>query len=445
MKLNNLIPVFLLSMYSCTSMFAAHTTPYQGLPQSGNTCWLNAATQFLHHAFNNMPAVQGYERIFQYDAQEELSSMPKNNYQYFYKLFLAWRNGSTTIEKCADTLAGYCPRGFQRGQQNDATDYINNVFAGCGQRIQSIAQGIAYLYEVGEQAEIHCCRTKGDRHRASDQNPMTQKKPSKKPYIELEHNDQDAKMAGVISSLNIVETTADFFCHQCKEKVKIEKRKYFSSLPEILYMRAKVWGENFTTQKKYKITHYRVPLHVNFTNFATDSLKNSSQHLQYDLIGFTAHRGLSINGGHWIAVLKHDNQWVKYDDSTVSNIPYENIRNLFIEGQFHGSTPVSLLYRRAGQVQKESTPLITAPLTVPQQNVNQSSGSVSALSRTHKITSYLQNPYGCLIRGALGVGALWYGYRRPTLPYAQAAKYLGALSLVSSIYCAKQYLRNLMQ
>jgi len=466
MKLRLMINIVLLSLYGSQGIFAADT-PYTGLPNVGNSCWLNAASQFLRHAFNNMPVPTDnfYKRIFYYEDQEDLDKTvqydfektAQHNYQYHYRLFLQWRAGYMPIKECAYLLSTYNPRAFVKGVQNDAGDYVNNVFEGFLARVKYLAQckqqgtdseddkagaqSIEQHYHISEHSEKICCFDVENPHKAAE--PMI----FNNPYIELElvykgghdpskENFVDDKMNGVTQSLSIVELTEDFNCRSCAWKVSIKKIRRFDSLPETVYMRTQVFRRD-KVGNQFKFAWYKVPSKLDFTNYATEQLKSTGQQLKYDLIGFTTHRGSSLNGGHWIAVLKHGDEWVKYDDSRVTDEDSDSVVEQLASGQFQGFTPVNLLYRRihAGDLPRtKAAPLARVPSSPKCQR-----NTTSSLSLIGKITKSLQGPSGCVASGILGLGALYYAYQRPTSAYAQAAKYLGALGVASSVYFGRQH------
>ena len=67
----------------------------------------------------------------------------------------------------------------------------------------------------------------------------------------------------------------------------------------------------------------------------------------YELIAVITHKGRSADGGHYVAWVKMNDTWLKFDDDKVSPTTEEEIKKLSGGGDFH--TAYDLIYKRTQQ------------------------------------------------------------------------------------------------
>ena len=108
----------------------------------------------------------------------------------------------------------------------------------------------------------------------------------------------------------------DIHCEKCQRKTMFKKNYEISRFPKHFII----------TLKRFKYTaYYRQKIHslISFPLTDLDLSSHACEHINhhplYDLYGIVNHSG-SLNGGHYYSVIKQENAWIKYDDSSA----YEN-------------------------------------------------------------------------------------------------------------------------
>ncbi|RHZ89695.1 hypothetical protein Glove_12g8 [Diversispora epigaea] len=105
-----------------------------------------------------------------------------------------------------------------------------------------------------------------------------------------------------------------------KGLVRVTKQVYFEKLPPVLTLHLKRFLYDMGgTQKLNKHISYSTTLSIPPELMAPSRKSNTA--IEYQLFGVVYHHGNSAGGGHYTAdVLRHDNEWIHIDDSTISSI-----------------------------------------------------------------------------------------------------------------------------
>ena len=113
------------------------------------------------------------------------------------------------------------------------------------------------------------------------------------------------------------EIIEDVFCENCKEKQTFTKMLKIERIPEYLVISLKRF--KYTTMFKSKIKcPIKFPLNgINLKNYLIENSQQNSK--VYDLFAVVDHLG-NLSGGHYHSIIKHNNKWIKYNDSTVSEV-----------------------------------------------------------------------------------------------------------------------------
>lgn len=116
-------------------------------------------------------------------------------------------------------------------------------------------------------------------------------------------------------------------CFSDKSKNVTRNWKMFSTLPEILIIVPKLFGATlkngvYSPFKIYNPIVYDLrPIMLNVENSQT----------WYNIFACVIHTG-SINGGHYVSVVRYGNQWFFCDDTQVAQITHEKARD-YMEGR----------------------------------------------------------------------------------------------------------------
>lgn len=93
---------------------------------------------------------------------------------------------------------------------------------------------------------------------------------------------------------------------------KLKKNTKICYLPQILVLHLKRW--DYTLRKNNKLITYQSNIDMfPFTMY------NNAESCNYELFGIINHQG-SVMGGHYYAYIKNNNQWLMFNDMTVSKV-----------------------------------------------------------------------------------------------------------------------------
>lgn len=109
-----------------------------------------------------------------------------------------------------------------------------------------------------------------------------------------------------------------YSCSNCKSFTNCDRNTKFFNIGEILCFHLCL----FTNNKKINI-NLEFPENLNMNNYIFNNSIIKQNNL-YSLSGIVFHSG-SLNGGHYIAGIKHNNEWYICDDSNVYKINKNNL------------------------------------------------------------------------------------------------------------------------
>ena len=108
----------------------------------------------------------------------------------------------------------------------------------------------------------------------------------------------------------------DIHCEKCQRKTMFKKNYEISRFPKHFIITLKRF--KYTAYYRHKI-HSLISFPLTDLDLSSHACEHINHHPLYDLYGVVNHSG-SLNGGHYYSVIKQENAWIKYDDSSV----YEN-------------------------------------------------------------------------------------------------------------------------
>jgi ubiquitin carboxyl-terminal hydrolase 4/11/15 len=147
--------------------------------------------------------------------------------------------------------------------------------------------------------------------------------------------------------LETLKENNEWYCSQCKDHQKADKRMEIYKAPKVLVIHLKRFS-----------SHQKIDTLVDFPIYNLDlnsyvKSKDHNEELNYDLFAISNHYG-GLGGGHYIAFAKNhiSNRWFKFDDSSVYEIS---------EGDLITSSAYVLFYRRRSNNPEEIEKLYNKP------------------------------------------------------------------------------------
>jgi hypothetical protein len=109
------------------------------------------------------------------------------------------------------------------------------------------------------------------------------------------------------------EILKNIHCEKCNKKTNFKKRFQLDKVPKylILILKRFKYTTMFTT-KIDSLIHFPINS-LDLTNY----MCGKDTKIKYDLFGVVNHTG-GLTGGHYHCNIKHENSWIKYDDSITS-------------------------------------------------------------------------------------------------------------------------------
>jgi hypothetical protein len=134
---------------------------------------------------------------------------------------------------------------------------------------------------------------------------------------ENKQNDESKKIS-IYDCLDLFtkdEILEDIVCENCKEKQIFTKNLKIERIPKYLVLSLKRF--KITMMKNSKINcPIKFPLkNINLDKYLVNNSQENSK--VYDLFAVINHNG-SLSGGHYNCIIKQNNRWIKYNDSSVS-------------------------------------------------------------------------------------------------------------------------------
>lgn len=163
---------------------------------------------------------------------------------------------------------------------------------------------------------VEWCQKIKSRH-IKDENPLLCLNHSSMKKKEIEQNNDTNKIS-IYDCFDLFtkdEILEDIVCENCKEKQVFTKNLRIERIPKYLVLSLKRF--KITMMKNAKLD---CPIKFPLKNINLDKyLVNNSQENSkiYDLFAVINHNG-SLTGGHYNCIIKQNNRWIKYNDSTVS-------------------------------------------------------------------------------------------------------------------------------
>ncbi|KAK3832387.1 MAG: hypothetical protein J3R72DRAFT_478214 [Linnemannia gamsii] len=183
--------------------------------------------------------------------------------------------------------------------------------------------------------------------------------------LDIEQNSSVTSCLRQFSASEMLCHKDKFYCDECCGLQEAEKRMKIQQLPNILSLHLKRFKYQEALQKYVKLS-YRVSFPLELRLFNTvDDMEDPDR--IYDLNAFVVHIGSGPHHGHYVAVVKHLDKWLLFDDETVETIDETDIHKYFGDSAQLGSGYV--LFYQARDLDMSTI----APMQWAQQQLQQSS------------------------------------------------------------------------
>ncbi|OZJ04107.1 hypothetical protein BZG36_02848 [Bifiguratus adelaidae] len=171
--------------------------------------------------------------------------------------------------------------------------------------------------------------------------------------IDIEMN---SSVTSCLRQFSASETLCDknkFACDVCCGLQEAERRMKIKQLPNILALHLKRFKYQEETQRYVKLAHRVVfPFELRIFNTSDDA---EDQDRLYDLWAIVIHLGSGPNQGHYIAIIKDNDQWILFDDDEVHLIDEYEIQKFYADLPGSGSGYV-LFYQTREFVERMPPP-----------------------------------------------------------------------------------------
>ncbi|KAG0005673.1 hypothetical protein BGZ80_011138 [Entomortierella chlamydospora] len=182
--------------------------------------------------------------------------------------------------------------------------------------------------------------------------------------LDIEQNSSVTSCLRQFSASEMLCHKDKFYCDECCGLQEAEKRMKIQVLPNILSLHLKRFKYQEALQKYVKLS-YRVSFPMELRLFNTvDDMEDPDR--IYDLNAFVVHVGSGPHHGHYVAVVKHQDRWLLFDDETVETIDESDIHKYFGDSSQLGSGYV--LFYQARDLDMNTI----APMQWAQQQLQQS-------------------------------------------------------------------------
>lgn len=279
-----------------------------GFNNMGNTCYMNAALQIITNSTVLTKIILTHE-----------FTSPKLN---IYKRFLqSYKNGQSFKPIEVKHMVGQKDSKFMDNNQHDSHEFLINLMEILDDEFKKeynenpisilsipLNEFMSRIYDTSVSSIIYCEETDEKSKTKVGEKILSLPIPKKENVSLndcLEYYTQIEKLSG----------DAQWKSEKENRLVDAYKRLYLKSLPKYLLIQLKRFSF-FSFSNKNDI-NVAVPINLD--------IRNNS----YQLRGIIYHMG-SVNGGHYVSIIHHNDEWYLCDDSNISKVP--NINNYLSKG-----------------------------------------------------------------------------------------------------------------
>lgn len=143
--------------------------------------------------------------------------------------------------------------------------------------------------------------------------------------LELQQNFSLCACLRTFSKVETLTGADKFLCDCCGCKQEAQKRVLIRQLPRLLVCHFKRF--NFLEQR---LTHSKLSHRIAFpTQLRLPNSTDDCADAKFELVAIIVHIGAGIQYGHYVAVVKCQGHWIKFDDETVERVDERLILTIF--------------------------------------------------------------------------------------------------------------------
>lgn len=324
----------------------SQTMPSQmsGLPNIGNTCYMNAVLQCLR-SVKELKELLSYESHF-----------------HFLSEFTMMMKGIQDEKKKRSNLA-YLKEAtqFDRLHQQDVHEYLTAI-------LEKLHGALTHLYRDQASCDVKKCAPKEhvtsivsdtfegqfESHLKCEvcKKELNRFDPFTSISVPLQHSTEEGHLCSYIEHFMSKEKIENWLCPGCSETVTVERSVSISKGPRILVIHLKRFYQDEDGNRHKISTLVEYPEELDISKYCQPA--NSSElSCTYELFGVIHHFG-TIKGGHYIACCKNygNGQWHKYNDERVTTCSQDDI---------HGPSAYVLFYCARDKVPSEGIRDVVGP------------------------------------------------------------------------------------
>jgi ubiquitin C-terminal hydrolase len=267
-------------------------TPFKGLVNLGNTCYLNAGLQML---IQN----QDFYEIIKNNNNTNLLNIVSSFMDDYYL-----SNKQFTSPSMIKSIVQQKNSIFNGCTQNDAGEFIIYFLDILNDELLKNKNSLNELFEIQSEISIKC-KIRACLNISSHI--------EKNNFLILNLNDLTKTLDDCYREYKAkikLEDDTSYYCEKCKLKRVASKRLEIIKWPKHLI----IWLKRFEHQET------RIFKNNNELDIPLEWRHN------YKLQGIVFHSG-SLHGGHYVYVGKYNNEWFLYDDNSVSKINQNQLNN----------------------------------------------------------------------------------------------------------------------
>ena len=281
------------------SKFSKVNNPPSGLPNLGNTCYLNAIIQTLSSipsfwltASNSPATLNPFVKSFSLLCSQVFKrSKPVINPSFFVSSFASFIKKRT--------------RNFMVNQQQDCAEVLNYILEGLFELIPELQK----LCSVVIETKITCSACLNI---SSSKETM--------PILILPVSSSLNQSLNDYLSTEVLKGEKAYYCQLCKSFCEAKKSSELLSLPNVLFVQFK----RFLFEKGV-ISVNRGRISFPYNNFKQAiSDERVTLNMKYHLTSCIIHTGSTTNG-HYKAAIRRENEWYLCDDKKCSKV---NLREI---------------------------------------------------------------------------------------------------------------------
>jgi ubiquitin carboxyl-terminal hydrolase 12/46 len=298
-----------------------------GIENKGATCYLNSVIQSLF-----------YTKEFQ---DKILESLPKSNtllksMQDLFNSLKTYKKqtGTITINPFIKQVRGLNEL-FNNDYHHDAHEFLIWALSTLDEELKK--EKNSWIEEIFAGKSITeticlCCESS-----------------SRREELFMDLGLEIMQNSSLVSSLNSFSKSerlrgADkFFCETCNCKQEADRKTLIKQLPKVLICHLKRFKYS-EHERRYMKLSYRVAFP---SQLRIDNTTSECENKLYELYAVVVHLGPGFQVGHYMAIIKIKDHWIRFDDDFIERTDENLIQYLFGSSKDNGSFPCGyiLFYR----------------------------------------------------------------------------------------------------